>query len=95
MQIDRIKCCNRDAEEQEDKNSIWLKEADLSTLSVDKEVKKQELDSYSEKKRKCSIFSFSQALKKAEEVLKKKQDKKDKAVGFCLFSFSQAYAPPS
>ena len=52
MQIDRIKCCNRDAEEQEDKNSIWLKEADLSTLSVDKEVIKQELDSYSEKKEK-------------------------------------------
>ena len=44
MQIDRIKCCNRDAEEQEDKNSIWLKEADLSTLSVDKEVIKQEVD---------------------------------------------------
>jgi len=46
----------RDAEEHDDKNSIWLKEADLSTLNVDKE-----------------------ALKKAEEVLKKKQDKKDKA----------------
>ena len=83
MQMDRIKCCNRDAEEQEDKNSIWLKEADLSTLSVDKEVRKQELDSYSEKKRKFQIFHLVfQALKKAEEVLKKKQDKKDKAVGF-------------
>ena len=46
----------RDAEEHDEKNSIWLKEADLSTLNVDKE-----------------------ALKKAEEVLKKKQDKKDKA----------------
>lgn len=28
----------RDAEEHDDKNSIWLKEADLSTLNVDKEV---------------------------------------------------------
>ena len=37
-----IGCSNRDAEEHEEKNSIWLKEADLSTLSVDKEVTKQE-----------------------------------------------------
>jgi hypothetical protein len=28
----------RDAEEHDDKNSIWLREADLSTLNVDKEV---------------------------------------------------------
>ena len=41
---------NRDAEEQEDKNSIWLKEADLSTLSVDKEVTKL----YSQKESKDS-----------------------------------------
>ena len=51
-------CSIRDAEEHEEKNSIWLKEADLSTLSVDKEVTKQELEDSNILKRKrfkCSV----------------------------------------
>ena len=75
------RCSNRDAEEHEEKNSIWLKEADLSTLSVDKEVTKQEQEWLNSVKRKRFKMSSFQALKKAEEVLKKKQDKKEKAVG--------------
>ena len=37
-------------------------------------------------------FQNVQALKKAEEVLKKKQDKKDKAV--CFSSFLKGNIPP-
>ena len=76
MQMDRIKCWIRDAEEQEDKNSIWLKEADLSTLSVDKEVKKQEPDSYSEKKRKWSNFFFSPGIEESRGGAEKEAGQK-------------------
>ena len=55
---------NRDAEEQEDKNSIWLKEADLSTLSVDKEVTKL----FSQKESEVSKCpGFEESWRGAEE----------------------------